>query len=193
MSIETSRPKWMDPALAVALAAIIIAWRLSAHTPNVAPTAAAAMFAGFAMRSRALALLGPLLGMLVSDLWIGFYEPPVVATVYASLLAPVALRGFLRSGASGSGASPRAWALRIGLGSVGASILFFVATNLAIWAWSGWYARTGDALATCFISALPFLKFTLAGDALFSAAFFGTWALATRGAPSRFTAAQRAA
>lgn len=170
-----SRPRWADPLIALSLVAFIVAWRIALHAPNLAPVAAASLFAGFALRSRWLALSVAPLGMLLSDLRLGFYEPGIVATVYLCLLAPVALRGVLRSAGSG-----KAWAARIGLGAVGASLLFFVATNLAVWAWSGWYARTAEGLALCYTAALPFLKYTLAGDALFSALFFGAYALATR-------------
>jgi hypothetical protein len=67
---------------------------------------------------------------------------------------------------------------RIALLAVGASVLFFSMSNLAVWALSGMYPRTGAGLVACYAAALPFLQSTLAGDLCFTGVLFGGMALA---------------
>ncbi len=167
--------------VAVILVAVTVAGRLAPHAPNFTPVAAAALFAGwcFAPRGRAGSRYGiaaaiPLSAMLISDLFLGFYEWPVMLTVYAALAAPA-----LWGRGLGRGLSTTGGALRVAGGSLAASVLFFVSTNFAVWAWSGWYERTASDLAAAYIAALPFFKYTVAGDLVWSAVFFGTYALLT--------------
>jgi len=68
--------------------------------------------------------------------------------------------------------------LKAGAGSVGSSIVFFGATNLAVWAFSGIYARTLEGLAQCFALALPFFQNTAAGDLAWSLILFGSYSVA---------------
>ena len=54
------------------------------------------------------------------------------------------------------------------------SLIFFAATNFAVWAFSGMYSLdTGRAGRSATSLALPFLKYTIAGDLFWSAALFG--------------------
>ena len=57
------------------------------------------------------------------------------------------------------------------------SLLFFVVTNLAVWAFSGMYPLTSAGLATCYAAALPFLPQTVIGDLFWAAVLFGGYAL----------------
>jgi hypothetical protein len=58
------------------------------------------------------------------------------------------------------------------------SLLFFVTTNFAVWAFSGIYPNDLGGLVRCYVAALPFLQNTLTGDIVWSATLFGTWWLA---------------
>ena len=53
------------------------------------------------------------------------------------------------------------------------SLLFFVTTNFAVWAFSGMYSLDSAGLVRCYIAALPFLKSTVASDLLWTAGLFG--------------------
>src|SRR3990170_1198086 len=67
---------------------VSIAVRLLPHPPNFAPIAALALFAGvYAAKISRWYLLLPLAAMLVSDLFVGFYEPRTMAVVYGSFFA----------------------------------------------------------------------------------------------------------
>ena len=154
-----------------ALIAFVALTRLLPHTPNVTAVAATALFAGWFFKNRLLAAAAPIGAMLLSDSIIGGYHPLVMFTVYASLLAPIFFRGLM-----GDGSRLRRLVGGAVLGSVAASTLFFLTTNLAVWAFSGYYTRTLDGLGECFAAALPFFRFTLAGDLAFTLALFGAYA-----------------
>ena len=138
--------------------------------PNFAPVAAIALFAGFAIRNRMLAAAAPLGVMLLSDAIIGGYHLAVMATVYASLALPVLAGHWLRSFRAGT---PRTVAALMG-SSLAASVLFFATTNFACWCvYRNVYGPTLAGLLECYASAIPFFRYTLAGDALFALTLFG--------------------
>ena len=157
-------------ALFGGLVGLCVAGRLLPHPPNFTPMAATALFAGFLFRRRAAALAAVVTAMVASDLFTGFYQPGVMATVYLALLFPLSCRGVLRS---------QPTAVRVGVCAAASSVVFFLATNLAVWWFSGMYPATPAGLAGCYTAALPFFKYTLAGDLLWSAVLFGTYFLCT--------------
>ena len=140
--------------------------------PNFQAIAGTALFAGFFFRSRSTAAAVPLVAMVASDLVLGGYELPVMVAVYASLAAPIAWRGWLRR---------RTSAARVAGATVFSTLLFFAATNLAVW--YAWYPQTAAGLGRCYVAALPFLVYSLSGDLLFAGVLFGgyAWATASRG------------
>lgn len=142
-------------------------------TPNFAATAAVATFAGFYFASRRLAILVPLAVMAISNLWLDSYTSwGVMLVVYASFLFPVLLSHALSSGWRDE---RRIGAVGLGVCAVTPSLLFFLTTNLAVWAFNGYYAHTAAGLAQCYVQALPFYGFNLAGDLLCTTALFGTF------------------
>ena len=74
--------KLVNPSLIIGLAVIA---RLVPHIPNVTPIAAMALFGG-AYLNRRYAILVPLAAMAFSDVFIGFYSPIVMVSVYASFI-----------------------------------------------------------------------------------------------------------
>ena len=149
------------------------------HIPNFAPVAGLALFAGFYFRSRFLALSVPLSVMAISDYWIGGYQAPLMIAVYGMLALPVFLRPLLRRFfriQGGSIASRMAAALGLLGCGMAASISFFVVTNFVVWLTTGFYDRTFADLMLCYGQALPFFRYTLLGDASFSAILFGGYA-----------------
>jgi hypothetical protein len=154
---------WPDLALAALLIALDVTARLVLHLPNVSPVAASALFAGVMLRHRSLALVVPLAAMAIADSVSGFYDWRVMAVVYAAMALP-ALAGMLA----------RTRAIRVVAPTMlGCSLIFFLSTNLAVWAFSGMYSPDGAGLMQCYAAALPFLKYTVAGDLFWTAALFG--------------------
>jgi hypothetical protein len=153
-----------DILMILFLIGLDVAARLLLHTWNVSPVAASALFAGLMLRRRWLALLVPLAALALSDAVIGFDDWRMASVVYAALALP-AVAGILgrRYGAS-----------RVVVpAALTCSLIFFAATNLAVWAFSGMYSLDMAGLIQCYTLALPFLKYTIAGDLFWCAALFG--------------------
>lgn len=152
---------------------------LLSDLPNFAPVAAMALFAGYFFRSRAVALLVPLAVMGISDLFIGSYDWHMMALVYGALALPVFARGPLRRWFSlDEGTSPLRATTGLLTSSLGASISFFAITNFGAWLWYGTYEHTVAGMMHCYVQAIPFFRYTLAGDLVFATALFGGYALA---------------
>lgn len=161
---QAPAPLRTDILLVLFLIAFDIAARLLVHVPNVSPVAASALFAGMILRRRSLALIVPLAAMLLSDLVLGFYHWQVMATVYAALAMPALIGMAVRRFKPAYAVPPSALA---------GSLVFFLTTNFAVWAWSGLYSLDMAGLIQCYVMGLPFLKYTVAGDLFWAAVLFG--------------------
>jgi hypothetical protein len=173
------RPKSI--ALCAALILLCCVARLAPHLPNFTPVAAVALFAATRFRSRLAAALVPFCGMALSDLVIGGYQWKVMMVVYAALLFPVLLRPLL------DGSRKPA---RVLLASSISTLVFFFTTNFAVWFFGGWYSSGLSGLSTCYVAALPFLRYNLLGDLFWSVTLFGgyelyAWARTTRGVATK--------
>lgn len=157
-----------DLALVAFLIAFDVVARILPHAPNFTPIAASALFAGTVLRNRPLALIVPIGAMLVSDAMLGFDRRAIAIFIYAALALP-ALIAYLPQRLRAPGMFAPAM--------IGFSILFFVVTNFAVWAFSGMYPLTMAGLAICYVAALPFLQQTMLGDLFWAAVLFGGAAL----------------
>lgn len=144
--------------------------RFLPHAPNFAPIGAMALFGG-AKLNKKYALIVPLAVMLVSDYFIGFYSWQIMASVYGSFLIYGLLGLWVRKNES--------W-LKIGGATLAGSILFFLITNGAVWAFGSMYPHTFGGLIACYAAGLPFWRNTLLGDIFFTAVFFGLYELARK-------------
>ena len=172
----TPRTQW--------IAGIIVAaalMRILPHPYNFTPIAAMSLFSG-ATLGRRWAMAAPLLAMLFSDLalellyrlglspmW-GLHRGMLF--VYPAFLVIVAIGYLIRDQRRQVGALLGA--------TLGASLFFFLFTNLGVWALSGLYPHSGAGLLAAYIAALPFYGATLTGDLLYSGIFFGAYAWAER-------------
>lgn len=143
--------------------------RLVPHLPNVAPIGALALFAGVYLPRR-YGIVLPLLVMLIGDFFVGYYEIDVMITVYASFAATVMI-GWL--------VSRQPTFVKIFGGALAAAVLFFLTTNFAVWASSSWYPHTAGGLLSAYVMGLPFFRYSLMGDLLFTAVLFSSYAVAT--------------
>ena len=57
------------------------------------------------------------------------------------------------------------------------SVAFFVVSNFGVWECGALYPRTPAGLLACYTAALPFFPNSLLGDAAYSTALFGGFAL----------------
>jgi len=141
--------------------------RLTPHAPNATPIAASALLASFLIENGLLAGLVPILSLAVSDYFIGAYDWRIMAIVYLALAFPVIFRQYLRA---------RFSAPRVMVSALTSSVVFFLATNFAVWCFGSWYAPDAKGLLQCYAAAVPFFKNTVLGDLLWSGILFGGYA-----------------
>ena len=153
-----------DLVIVAGLVALGVAARLLPHEPNFTPIAASTLFAATVLRTRVLAFAVPVLAMLVSDAVIGFDSSALTLTIYGMFVLP-AFVAFMPDRVRAPGMFVPA--------ILAYSMLFFVITNLAVWAFGGLYPLTAAGLATCYAAALPFLPQTVIGDLFWAAVLFG--------------------
>jgi hypothetical protein len=185
--------RWVSEVAAfVLLVGSGVAVRLVGHDwPNFAPVAAMALFAGYFFRSALVALCVPLTVMAISDWFLGGYHWGVMVLVYGTLAFPVLLRGWLRRtfvlgrGRGTETVAPLAGLLSCALMS---SILFFVVTNFGVWFAFNTYEASWSGLVQCYVAAIPFFRYTMAGDLFFAILLFGSYALAVNTVRSRVPA-----
>ncbi len=154
--------------------------RVLPHPPNFAPITAMAIFAGAYLTDKRLACAVPLAAMLISDIvleittgW-GFYDG--MWTVYSTLALITTLGFALRGRVLRGQLRP----LDVAATTLTGSLLFFVLTNAAVWAFGSMYPHTGTGLVACYTAALPFFGNSLLGDLCYAALLFGGFALAER-------------
>lgn len=147
--------------------------RLLPHPYNFTPIAAIALFAAVYLPKK-IAFILPAVIMFISDIFLGFYEPYLMIAVYGSFLACTFIGFWLKKN--------KKWQTLLGC-SIFCSVVFFLATNFAVWAFTPWYAKTIPGLMQSFTMALPFFRNTLLGDLTYVALFFmifenaGVWVI----------------
>ncbi|HET9717481.1 MAG TPA: DUF6580 family putative transport protein [Pseudolabrys sp.] len=155
---------WTDLPLVAFLIALDVTARLLPHAPGVWPLAASALFAGRVLRLPMLAVIVPLGALLLSNAALTADDWRVTLVVCLATVVP-AFAGMLA----------RRWrgALPVIAAMLSSSLVFFLSTNLAVWAFSGMYSLTWQGLLECIVAAIPFLDRTVLGDLLWIAVLFG--------------------
>lgn len=136
--------------------------------PNFAPIAAIAIFAG-ALMPKPWALALPLGAIIISDIFIGMHSTVLFTWGSFALIALLSHK-FVKANKP----------LLIGSMSVAGSLLFFVVSNFGVWLMNAMYPMTLTGLGAAYYMAIPFLRNTLMGDLVFSAALFGAYWLAVK-------------
>lgn len=162
--MKTEKSKIIVSILLISLG---VACRLLPHPFNFAPIAGIALFAGVYL-GRRYAVALPVIAMFIGDIFLGFYEWPLMIAVYLSFVS-IGILGVLIK---------KYKRLETVIGaSLGGSILFFLVTNWAVWQFSPWYAKSWAGLLQCFTLALPFFRNTLIGDLFYVGVLFGAYEL----------------
>jgi len=143
--------------------------RLVPHPWNFTPLMAIGLFAGSQARKASTGILATLLALVLSDAVLGFYSG--FWYVYAAALIPVLVGRMIRN-RSGAGTTAVA--------AVASSLSFFVITNFMVWATGQQYPRTISGLSACFLAGIPFYRNQVLGDAFYTVAIFGGYALLNR-------------
>ncbi len=149
--------------------------RLIPHPYNFAPIGAMSLFGAAYFTNKKLSFILPLLAMFLSDLVINnvlyasYYQSFTIFTpgflwVYGAIAAIVIAGIFIFKKVSVS---------RVFVGSLSASILFFVISNFGVWLSDPDYPLTLSGLVLCYEMAIPFFQNTLFGDLVYSGVLFG--------------------
>ncbi len=162
----------------IVIICVAIITRVIPHYPNFTALGAAALFGG-AYLSRKYGILVPIIALFLSDLLLNNliyakqfphkYDGFIVLQTqtlwsYGALLLIVFMGSrFIREGKI----------LSLVGTSFGASVVFFLITNFAVWLGSTRYPDSLSGLFMSYGAGIPFFWNTVAGDLLFVAVFFG--------------------
>jgi len=154
--------------------------RIMPHPPNFSPMAAIGLFGAAHFAKKWQAFLIPLIGIWISDLVInnfvysshssnfvwfygGFYWQYIsyVFIIFAGLF--IFNKGISVTNTLG--------------GMVSSSGIFFLFSNLGVWAGGAMYTKNISGLITCYAAGIPFIHNTIISDALFTTVLFGTYYL----------------
>lgn len=175
----------IDLRLSVIIGLIFLAAmsRLLPHPPNFSPIGGIALFGATYFSRKWLAFLLPATAIWISSL---ILDNVVYASLYPGfqwfshpwvyvsfgLIACFGLIGLKKI------TVPRL----IGCG-LGASVIFFLVSNLGPWLANPLYSKDFSGLVACYIAAIPFFWNTLAGDLFYIAVLFGVFEWMQRTVP----------
>ena len=148
------------------LVILVVLTRLLPHPMNFAPIGALGLFSGAYVMDRRAWLI-PIIALLISDFFIGFYTPIIMLSVYVSFALSALIGRYALSN--------KRSVIRLGGSAVASATILFVLSNFTLWTTGLYYPLTLEGLLTCFVRAIPFYGNTLAGDLFYSAVLFGTY------------------
>ena len=147
----------------ISLILILAFARLIPHPPNFTPIIAVALISGYFFKNINLSLLILLVAMLLSDLFIGFYENMIF--VYASLLLITFVFHKI---------SKKINFKNLFIYCFAGSLIFFIFSNFGVWALGSpgvldvAYERNISGLVECYILAIPFFGNTFLSTLIFA-------------------------
>tara|TARA_B100002003_G_C13811991_1_gene400210 strand:+ start:74 stop:610 length:537 start_codon:yes stop_codon:yes gene_type:complete len=147
----------------ISLILILAFARLIPHPPNFTPIIAVALISGYFFKNINLSLLILLVAMLLSDLFIGFYENMIF--VYASLLLITFVFHKI---------SKKINYKNLFIYCFAGSLIFFIVSNFGVWVLGSpgvldvAYERNLSGLVECYILAIPFFGNTFLSTLIFA-------------------------
>lgn len=152
------------------LAAVI--FRIIPHPFNITPMIAIALFAGAKFKDAKWAVVIPVVSLFISDVILSYtnhYEllHNTIFFTYGSLLLIILLGRLLNNSATNT-------VKTVGFSLV-SSLIFFIITNFGVWLFGNMYTLDFDGFIKCYVLAIPFNKFSWAGDLFFVLALFGVY------------------
>ena len=158
--------------LAILFLLFAVGFRFLPHPMAFTPVAAALLYFGARMPRKYVWI--PVAALAASDLLLtkvvyGYALPADTFITWAWYAAIVLFGGVLAT-------NRKSW--RVLGAALGASVSFFIVSNLGVWAVWAMYPKTLGGLTAAYVAGLPFFRNDLAGDLVFTAAFFGIGHLA---------------
>ena len=140
--------------------------RLIPHPLNFTPIGALGLFAGAYIVDKRVWLL-PVCALLLSDFFVGFYEPIAMLFVYLGFALSAFIGRLLLS--------DKRTSIRLGGAALSSATIFFIVSNFGTWLSGTLYPMSLTGLTECFIMAIPFYGNTLLGDLFYVAVLFGIY------------------
>lgn len=168
---RVSTQQWLVFCLLIAIG---VAGRWGQPQWSVTPLAATALFAGYYFAQRWLAFLVPIVILTISNLALPQYDSvPVMLSVYLAMAIPVLLGGLLRRFTA-----LRSLVVAGPLAALVPSTVFYLLTNFAVWGFENHYPHTPAGLVECYVAGIPFYRWMVVGDVVYTAILFGCYAIA---------------
>ena len=134
----------------VGIIIVAILSRLIPHPPNFTPVTAVALFSIINFKNKYIGLSIPIVCLLISDLIIGIslinlfvYLSFIVISGVGYIFGKINLKSILLS-----------------------SLIFFFVTNFGVWLIG--YPNTLEGFIACYVAAIPFFGWSIAGDFFYS-------------------------
>lgn len=163
-----------DSLVFLLLVAIGVAGRWAQPEWCFTPTAAAAIFAGAYFARLGIAALVPIAILGISDFALESHDNfAVMIATYAVMTVPVLFGRWLRD-SEGRGNT----VLRLAICGLVPATLFWLVSNFAVWAFQSDYEKSVAGLVQCYLRAVPFFRWMVAGDLFYLAILLGCAALA---------------
>ncbi len=137
---------------------------------NFTPIIAVGLLSAMIYKSRWVSYTVIVLATFISDMALGFYSWPVLATVYLSLALPSLLGKYIQPKNMGVAS----------LSALASSTFFFITTNFMCWGVENMYPHTVTGLTENYISALPFFFNSVLGDQLWTFLLIGAYSYAPK-------------
>lgn len=153
--------------IAIGLIFFILLTRFLPHPPNFTPILAIALFGGALFKNKQLAYLFPLIAMFITDLVLGLHES--LFAVYLSLVAIIFIGSRIDSGKVSN----------VAFAALASSIIFFLVTNFSVWLLTDLYTSDFSGLLMSYSLAIPFFKWNLLSNILYSGVLFISYNLLT--------------
>ena len=154
--------------VAICLVMIIVVARILPHEANFTPVAAVGLFSGIYLR-RKWALAIPIIGLVISDLFLTSYPIEGRLIVYGSFFATGVIGRFISRGDlfTKSGKLSHKLPKVLG-GTLVGSILFFIITNNIFLYAPSLYTYDFSGMIASYVAGLPFFRSQLVGDLFYS-------------------------
>jgi len=138
---------------------IILFSRFIPHPPNFTPIISIAILCPLFFKKNNVSLTLIIVGMFISDFFLGFYQNMISTYLVIVLIYYFSKFYFDKK---------KIDVKNIVFGSIFSSLIFFLLTNLAVWAFGDLYTKNLDGLIMCYIMAIPFFTNTLISTFLFT-------------------------
>ena len=168
ISTENMNSTYWQFVVAICLVAMIVAARILPHEANFTPVAAVGLFSGIYLR-RKWALAVPIVGLVISDLFLTSYPIEGRLIVYGSFFAMGIIGRLISRGRlfGRSGKLSRKLPKILG-GTLAGSIVFFIVTNNVFLYTPALYTYDASGMMASYVAGLPFFRSQLMGDLFYS-------------------------